>query len=55
MTSTAAITQTTLSVQIETLRKEAEEAKKKLNYELYFMLIDEAESLENQLLSQQEK
>ena len=48
MTSAAATTQTTSSVQIETLKKEAEEAKKQLNYELAFVLMDQADSLEKQ-------
>jgi ribosomal protein L18E len=46
MTSTAATTNVNLSEQIEQLRKEAEEAKKAFNYELAFVLIDQADSLE---------
>ena len=47
MTSAAATTKN-LSEQIEQLRREAEEAKKVLNYELAFVLIDQADSLEKQ-------
>lgn len=48
MTSAAA-TKISLSVQIEQLRKEVEVAKKELNYELAFVLIDQADALENQI------
>ena len=49
MLSSAATLKTSLSVQIDQLRKEAEEAKKQLNYELAFVLNDQAEALEVQL------
>ena len=49
MTSTGATT-INLSEQIKNLRKEAETAKKAFNYELAFMLIDQADSLERQEL-----
>ena len=53
MTSAAATTNMSVSnnlaIQIEQLRKEAEDAKKALNYELAFVLIDQADSLEKQL------
>jgi hypothetical protein len=49
MLSSAAAIKTSLSVQIEQLRKEAEVAKKELNYELAFVLIDQADALENQI------
>ena len=45
MSSATAIS---LSVQIEQLRREADEAKKALNYELAFVLIDKADTLERQ-------
>ena len=48
MLSAAATLKTSLSVQIDQLRKEAEEAKKQFNYELAFVLIDQADALETQ-------
>jgi excinuclease UvrABC helicase subunit UvrB len=48
MTS-AATSKESLSQQIEQLRKEAEEAKKALNYEFAFVLLDQVEVLEHQL------
>ena len=47
MTSAAATK--SLSMQIEQLRKEAEEAKKELNFEMAFVLFDQADSLERPL------
>ena len=52
MLSSAAAIKTSLSVQIEQLRKEAEEAKSEkgqFNYELAFVLLDQADALENQI------
>lgn len=52
MTSAAAITTTYQKVkeQIEQYRKDAEIAKKELNYEFAFLLMDQADTLERELL-----
>jgi hypothetical protein len=54
MTS-AATSKESLSQQIEQLRKEAEEAKKGpiFNYELAFVLLDQAETLERKLTAEE--
>ena len=49
LSATATTTKDRLYQQIEECRKDAEEAKKLLNYELAFVLIEQADILESQL------